>query len=207
VTRALVAIQGVSQHFGVDGASLPALESIDLEIPDGQFVSVVGPSGCGKSTLLSLVAGLRLPSRGAVRCDGELITAPMPRKVGVIFQEANLLPWLSAIDNVAFPLEIAGIGRGERLDKAREFVALHAQRLHVLLTLRLVLLDLGELVVKLSLLRVHGLELRFQSRDAVLGGQETGEEHVEHEGGEQHAGRDEKPRDRSAQAIRHHRRF
>ncbi len=118
MTRALVAIRGVSQHFGADGASVSALEGIDLEVPDRQFVSVVGPSGCGKSTLLSLVAGLRLPSRGAVLCDGEPITAPMPRKVGMIFQEANLLPWLSAVDNVAFPLKLRRVPKRERLEAA-----------------------------------------------------------------------------------------
>ena len=124
MTRALVAIQGVSQHFGADGASVPALEGIDLEVPDGQFVSVVGPSGCGKSTLLSLVAGLRLPSRGAVLCDGEPITAPMPRKVGMIFQEANLLPWLSAVDNVAFPLKLRRVPKRERLEAAARMLEL-----------------------------------------------------------------------------------
>jgi NitT/TauT family transport system ATP-binding protein len=124
VTRALVAIRGVSQHFGVDGASVPALEGIDLEVPDGQFVSVVGPSGCGKSTLLSLVAGLRLPSRGAVLCDGEPVTAPMPLKVGMIFQEANLLPWLSAVDNVAFPLKLRRVPKRERLDAAARMLEL-----------------------------------------------------------------------------------
>ena len=82
VTRALVAVRRVSQRFGVDRAAVLALESIDLEIPDGQFVALVGPSGCGKSTLLSLVAGLRLPSDGTVLCDGEPITGPMPRKIG-----------------------------------------------------------------------------------------------------------------------------
>jgi NitT/TauT family transport system ATP-binding protein len=124
VTRALVAIRGVSQHFGADGASVSALEGIDLEVPDGQFVSVVGPSGCGKSTLLSLVAGLRLPSRGAVLCDGEPITAPMPRKVGMIFQEANLLPWLSAVDNVAFPLKLRRVPKRERLEAAARMLEL-----------------------------------------------------------------------------------
>jgi NitT/TauT family transport system ATP-binding protein len=124
VTRALVAIRGVSQHFGVDGASVSALEGIDLEVPDGQFVSVVGPSGCGKSTLLALVAGLRLPSRGVVLCDGLPITAPMPRKVGVIFQEANLLPWLSAVDNVAFPLKLRRVPKRERLDTAARMLEL-----------------------------------------------------------------------------------
>jgi NitT/TauT family transport system ATP-binding protein len=124
VTRPLVAIRGVSQRFGVDGASVAALEGIDLDIPDGQFVSVVGPSGCGKSTLLSLVAGLRTPSSGTVFCDGEPITAPMPRKIGVIFQEANLLPWLSAIDNVAFPLKLRRVPKAERLEAAARMLEL-----------------------------------------------------------------------------------
>ncbi|MGH7315809.1 MAG: ABC transporter ATP-binding protein [Candidatus Rokuibacteriota bacterium] len=124
MTRPLVAIRGVSQRFGADGASVSALDGIDLEVPDRQFVSVVGPSGCGKSTLLSLIAGLRRPSSGAVLCDGELITAPMPRKVGMIFQEANLLPWLSALDNVAFPLKLRRVPRRERLDAAARMLDL-----------------------------------------------------------------------------------
>jgi len=124
VTRAQVTIRGVSQRFGIDGASVTALDGIDLEVPDSQFVSVVGPSGCGKSTLLSLVAGLRQPSSGSVLCDGELITAPMPRKVGMIFQEANLLPWLSAIENVAFPLKLRRVPKPERLEAAARMLEL-----------------------------------------------------------------------------------
>ena len=64
MSKAVVSIRAVSHTFVVDGVPVPALADIDLDVPDGQFVSVVGPSGCGKSTLLSLVAGLRLPSRG-----------------------------------------------------------------------------------------------------------------------------------------------
>ena len=124
MTRSLVTIRGVSQRFGADGATVSALDAIDLEIPDGQFVAVVGPSGCGKSTLLSLVAGLRLPSSGTVFCDGEPITGPMPRKVGMIFQEANLLPWLSAVDNVAFPLKLRRVAKAERLAAARRMLEL-----------------------------------------------------------------------------------
>jgi NitT/TauT family transport system ATP-binding protein len=101
-----------------------ALDGIDLEVPDGQFVAVVGPSGCGKSTLLSIVAGLRLPSSGSVLCDGEVMTAPMPRKVGMVFQEANLLPWLSAVDNVAFPLKLRRVAKRERLEAARRMLEL-----------------------------------------------------------------------------------
>jgi len=124
VSRALVAIRGVSQRFGAGESGVAALDSISLEIPDAQFVAVVGPSGCGKSTLLSLVAGLRLPSSGTVLCDGEPITAPMPRKVGMIFQEANLLPWLSAVDNVAFPLKLRRVAKAERLLAARRMLEL-----------------------------------------------------------------------------------
>ena len=121
MTKTLVAIKGVAHRFGAD---VQALENIDLEVPDGQFVALVGPSGCGKSTLLSLVAGLRLPSKGTVLCDGEPITAPMPRKVGMIFQEANLLPWLTAIDNVAFPLKLRHVPKGERREAASRMLAL-----------------------------------------------------------------------------------
>jgi NitT/TauT family transport system ATP-binding protein len=128
VSRALVSLRAVSHRFAVDGTSVAALEGIDLEVPDGQFVSVVGPSGCGKSTLLSLVAGLRQPSSGAVRCDGEPVTAPMPRKVGMIFQEANLLPWLSAVDNVAFPLKLRHVPKPERRAAAARMLELTGLR-------------------------------------------------------------------------------
>ena len=119
--KALVAIRGVSHQFSAD---VSALDGIDLEVPDGEFVAIVGPSGCGKSTLLSLVAGLRLPSRGTVLCDGERITGPMPRKVGMVFQEPNLLPWLSAVDNVAFPLKLRHEPKAERRDAAKRMLAL-----------------------------------------------------------------------------------
>ena len=124
MTKTVLSIKGVSHRFGADGAVVPALERIDLEVPDGQFVALVGPSGCGKSTLLSLVAGLRQPSDGTLRCDGERITKPIPRKIGMIFQEANLLPWLSAIDNVAFPLKLRGEPKIERRAAARDMLAL-----------------------------------------------------------------------------------
>jgi NitT/TauT family transport system ATP-binding protein len=74
--------------------------------------------------LLSLVAGLRLPSSGTITCGGERITAPMPKKVGMIFQEANLLPWLSAIDNIAFPLKLRHVPKTERLAAAARMLEL-----------------------------------------------------------------------------------
>lgn len=122
--KALLSLRSVSHEFVADGLRVPALEDVDLDVPDGQFLAVVGPSGCGKSTLLSLVAGLRRPSRGTVFCDGEPVTAPMPRKIGMVFQEANLLPWLSAIDNVAFPLKLRGIPARQRREAAGRMLAL-----------------------------------------------------------------------------------
>src|SRR3546814_924157 len=116
MTQSAVSVRGVTQYFTADGQSTLALDAIDLEIPHGQFVALVGPSGCGKSTLLSLVAGLRLPSGGTMLCEGEPIAGPMPQRIGMIFQEANLLPWLTALENVAFPLKLRGVAKRGRRD-------------------------------------------------------------------------------------------
>src|SRR5262249_21984472 len=75
-----------------------------LQVGPGEIVVVVGGSGCGKSTLLRLICGLDQPSQGAITLDGTPITAPHP-KIGIVFQEPRLLPWLSVADNVAFGLE------------------------------------------------------------------------------------------------------
>ncbi len=124
MTRSAVSIRRVTQRFAAEDGVTVALEGIDLEVPPGQFIALVGPSGCGKSTLLSLVAGLRLPSAGTLQCDGAPIEKPMPQKIGMIFQEANLLPWLSAVENVAFPLKLRGVPKRERLAAAADMLAL-----------------------------------------------------------------------------------
>jgi NitT/TauT family transport system ATP-binding protein len=122
MTQAAVSVQTVTQRFTVEEQEMVALDGIELEVPAGQFTALVGPSGCGKSTLLSLIAGLRLPSAGTILCEGEPIAAPMPQKIGMIFQEANLLPWLSAVDNVAFPLKLRGVPKRERLVAAAKML-------------------------------------------------------------------------------------
>jgi NitT/TauT family transport system ATP-binding protein len=124
MTRAAVSVQAVTQRFETEDQFTVALDGIDLEVPPGQFVALVGPSGCGKSTLLSLVAGLRLQSAGTLLCDGEPIEKPMPQKIGMIFQEANLLPWLSAVETVAFPLKLRGVPTRERLAAATRMLEL-----------------------------------------------------------------------------------
>jgi len=108
-----------------------ALADVDLEIRRGEIVAVVGGSGCGKTTLLRLIAGLDRPSAGTIRLDGEEVREPHP-KIGVVFQEPRLLPWLSVADNVAF-----GLGRRAAAERraivedalARVGLSEHAERL------------------------------------------------------------------------------
>jgi NitT/TauT family transport system ATP-binding protein len=100
-----------------------ALDDVSLEVRAGEFLVLVGPSGCGKSTLLDLLAGLTLPTSGRVLLDGKAITGPA-RDRGVVFQQYALFPWLTALDNVAFGLEIAGVGLRERRAKAASYLDL-----------------------------------------------------------------------------------
>jgi len=89
------------------GEGLPVLDGIDLTIPGGGIVALIGPNGCGKSTLLRVIAGLLAPATGTARLDGTPIDGPDPR-IGLVFQEPRLLPWRSAADNIAYPLDLAG---------------------------------------------------------------------------------------------------
>lgn len=86
-----------------------ALESVSLGIPDGQFVSLIGPSGCGKSTLLAMLANLDAPTTGTISVSG---------RVGMVFQEAALFPWRNIRDNVSFGLQMQGVGKAERQERA-----------------------------------------------------------------------------------------
>ena len=92
---------------------MPALEDIALTVDAGRFVVIVGPSGCGKTSLLMMMAGLRHQTSGTILCAGRPIDAPDPDRVGVVFQEASLFPWLTALDNIEFPLSsVARAPRG-----------------------------------------------------------------------------------------------
>jgi NitT/TauT family transport system ATP-binding protein len=103
------------------GQTYVAVSDATFDVPREGFVAVVGPSGCGKSTLLNLAAGLLSPSTGLVHCFGRRVTG-VDRRVGYITQDANLLPWLTVLDNVALPLKLAGIGRAEREERARDWI-------------------------------------------------------------------------------------
>jgi putative ABC transport system ATP-binding protein len=116
---ALIEARGLTRVYGKGPGSVVALETVDLSIETGAFVAVMGPSGCGKSTLLNLLAGLDRPSSGEVWLDGERIDRMSEaelarmrrRKVGFVFQSFNLIPTLSAGENVELPLRLAGCRR------------------------------------------------------------------------------------------------
>ena len=117
-------IAGVSKTFAAsDGAPVRALDDVSLEVRDGEFVSVIGPSGCGKSTLFQIIGGLLEGDRGTVSLDGSMLNGAR-RDIGMVFQEESTFPWRTVLDNVAFPLELAGLGKAEREERARRFVRL-----------------------------------------------------------------------------------
>jgi NitT/TauT family transport system ATP-binding protein len=117
----MLEIRGVAKRFMSRGELITALERIDLDIAKGEFVTIVGPSGCGKSTLLNIVSGLMPTSEGEVRFNGTRISG-VDRRVGYITQSDNLYPWRTLRDNVAFPLELSGMGKAERYKRADAWI-------------------------------------------------------------------------------------
>jgi NitT/TauT family transport system ATP-binding protein len=102
---------------------LIALEEVSLSVMSGEFVCLVGPSGCGKSSLLRVLAGLLRPDRGTVWLDGQRVTAPR-REVGLVFQQANLMPWRTVLGNVVLPLEISKVPPEEAHHQAMALIEL-----------------------------------------------------------------------------------
>lgn len=117
---ASLALRSISVEFGA--APTPAIQSVSLEIASGDFVVVLGPSGCGKTTLLNVAAGFQTPTRGSVLVNGVAMVGPS-RERGVVFQKDALYPWLSARDNVAFPLKLRRVPARDRDALAEEALA------------------------------------------------------------------------------------
>jgi NitT/TauT family transport system ATP-binding protein len=115
----VISIRSVTKTFG----ALTALDDVSLDIADGTFLSLVGPSGSGKSTLLDLLGGLATPTSGDVLIDGEPVRGPGLDR-GVVFQQYALFPWRTARANVEFGLEGGSLGKRQRAERAREYLAL-----------------------------------------------------------------------------------
>ncbi|MBO1073332.1 ABC transporter ATP-binding protein [Roseomonas marmotae] len=119
-----ILVEGLTHRYETGRGSVLALRDIGLSIAPGRFVGLVGPSGCGKSSLLMMMAGLVKPSEGRITVRGAPVTGPAPDRIGVVFQEASLLPWRTALENVAFPLKLRGVPRAEREAKAEQLLHL-----------------------------------------------------------------------------------
>jgi NitT/TauT family transport system ATP-binding protein len=113
----MLSLKNISKRFFARDRVIRAIEGISLDIASGEFVTMVGPSGCGKSTILNIVSGLMLPTEGAVEVEGRPVQG-VTREVGYVTQQHNLMPWRTLIDNVSFPLQVAGAAKSERYDRA-----------------------------------------------------------------------------------------
>src|SRR5687767_7734460 len=113
-----IKLERVSKSFAISGRPLPVLDHVNFDVASGSVVAIVGPNGSGKSTLLRLIAGLLQADSGSITI-GQLPVGEADQRVGLVFQEPRLLPWRSVVDNVAFPLELAGISAAKRRERAR----------------------------------------------------------------------------------------
>jgi NitT/TauT family transport system ATP-binding protein len=120
---AILVVDNITKRFETPDGVLTAVDNVSLTVAPGEFLGVIGPSGCGKSTLFNVIGGLIDGYDGGVTVAGETVSGPHP-SIGMVFQEESTFPWRTVIDNVAFPLEIAGLSKAERYDKARHFVHL-----------------------------------------------------------------------------------
>ena len=120
---ALLVADDIVMRFGSAEDGVTALDNVSFTVAPGEFLAVIGPSGCGKSTLFNIIGGLLGGYDGRVAVAGEKIDGPHA-SIGMVFQEESTFPWRNVVDNVAFPLEIAGMPKRERIERARHFVSM-----------------------------------------------------------------------------------
>ncbi len=116
-------VENLVLTFPNGNGGLRVLDGLSFSVAQEEFVAVLGPSGCGKSTLLRVLAGLLPPTAGRVCLRGEPLSGPQPR-VGMVFQEANLMPWRTVLRNITLPLELRGVPWGEARQRAERLIAL-----------------------------------------------------------------------------------
>jgi NitT/TauT family transport system ATP-binding protein len=120
---AVLTVEDLEMRFATGDGGIAALDKVSFGVMPGELLALIGPSGCGKSTLFNIIGGLLSGYRGRVAVDGETVSGPHA-SIGMVFQEESTFPWRTVIDNVAFPLEVAGMSRRERIAHARRFVSL-----------------------------------------------------------------------------------
>jgi NitT/TauT family transport system ATP-binding protein len=119
----ILVVDDIVKRFETQDGILTAVDQVSFTVAPGEFVSLIGPSGCGKSTLFNVIGGLVDGYQGSVSVAGERVAGPHAA-IGMIFQEESTFPWRTVLDNVAFPLELAGLPKAERHARARHFVEL-----------------------------------------------------------------------------------
>lgn len=126
----IIELEGLTRHYETGGVTIKALDGVDLQIGRSEYVSIVGPSGSGKTTLFNMIGGLDRPTKGRVYIDGVDISKLDAyelawlrcRKIGYIFQTFNLIPVLTAVENVSLPTVFAGVPRDEGLERAEKLL-------------------------------------------------------------------------------------
>src|SRR3569833_3132987 len=116
-------VEGIVKRFETAEGAFVAVDDISFAVQPGEFLSVIGPSGCGKSTLFNIIGGLQTVYDGRVSVGDTVVKGPHA-SIGMVFQEESTFPWRTVIENVAFPLELTGVSKAERLGRARHFIAL-----------------------------------------------------------------------------------
>src|SRR3954462_15906318 len=119
----ILVVENIVKRFETQDGVLIAVDDVSFAVNPGEFLAVIGPSGCGKSTLFNVIGGLVEDYDGRVQVGAETVRGPHA-SIGMIFQEESTFPWRTVIDNVAFPLEIAGMGKAERIERGRHFINL-----------------------------------------------------------------------------------
>jgi multiple sugar transport system ATP-binding protein len=143
-----IQVDSLRKVFDVPGGTEVAVDGVNLDIPDTDFLTLLGPSGCGKTTTLRCIAGLESPTEGSVYFDDENVTPKLAqeRDISMVFQEIALYPHMKCIDNIAYPLKVRGVPKDERHERAREVAEI---------------LEVGELVEK------HPAELSGGQRQRI----------------------------------------
>jgi NitT/TauT family transport system ATP-binding protein len=119
----ILVVEHINVRFETPDGPVIAVDDVSLDVAPGEFLSIIGPSGCGKSTLFNVIGGLLSSYEGRVSVAGETISGPHA-SIGMVFQEESTFPWRSVTDNVAFPLELIGMPKDKRMERARHFIKL-----------------------------------------------------------------------------------